>query len=221
MLAFFCLLIIFLCIFLNYQKKVNVYNNEKSKILSKISLSDWNLKLVNQDHEISSDLVKLGIVQENLYVDERIVESTKDLLAAAVEAGYPLRIISAYRSIDDQRSLVEEGIERELSKGLSYEEAKAEVYRFTNRPGCSEHHTGLALDIKEEVDRENGKSTWLKENAVNFGFILRYPKGKEGITKIGYEPWHYRFVGVDVAKYLEKNQLVLEELVEQLEKGTA
>ena len=109
-----------------------------------------------------------------------------------------------------------------LSQGktkLSVADARKVVLSYSAEPGTSEHQTGLCIDfITEEMagnlntDFENYKVfTWLSENAYQFGFILRYPKGKEGITGYTYEPWHYRFVGREVATDIHYSGLTLEE----------
>lgn len=93
------------------------------------------------------------------------------------------------------------------------------------RPGCSEHQTGLAIDLGEngpEVDflcpafPDSGPCGALRRRAADFGFVLRYPKGKENVTGIGYEPWHFRYVGWPHAKLMEEKHLVLEEYLEWL-----
>lgn len=89
-----------------------------------------------------------------------------------------------------------------------------------NKPECSDHNLGLAVDfnyVKE--DFENTKAfKWLTKNAENYGFILRYPKGKEYITKVDYEPWHWRYVGEENAKKMNELNMCLEEYVEYLNK---
>ena len=90
-------------------------------------------------------------------------------------------------------------------------------------PGSSEHQIGLALDILSndytslnEGFEKTSAGKWLKEHCSEFGFILRYPKGKEHITSIGYEPWHFRYVGKDAASIIMENEITLEEFVESI-----
>ena len=101
--------------------------------------------------------------------------------------------------------------------------------KYLTVPGLSEHHTGLALDVLsidwynqgnslEESFGEMDAGKWLAKNAAQFGFIIRYEKGKEAITGINYEPWHIRYVGIENAEYMYDNQLVLEEYIDQLKK---
>ena len=94
--------------------------------------------------------------------------------------------------------------------------------RYSAMPGYSEHQTGLAIDItNERTNRSIGswfndtpQASWLYENAYKYGFILRYPEGKEDITKYSYEPWHIRYVG-NIASYIYNNNLTLEEYKER------
>lgn len=134
------------------------------------------------------------------------------LFQAAKDAGLPLAGVSAYRSQQTQTALYNNYVQKEG-------EAKANVY--SAKPGFSEHQTGLAID----VTGSNGKcaaqdcfgatkeAKWLADHAHEYGFIIRYPKGKESITGYQYEPWHLRYVGVDMAKDIVKQGLTLEEYV--------
>ncbi len=106
---------------------------------------------------------------------------------------------------------------------LSYEDARRVVLTYSAVPGSSEHQTGLCVDFITEdmnghlttVFEEKAAFTWLSENAYKFGFILRYPEGKEGITGYTYEPWHYRFVGREAATEIYQGGLTLEEYLEE------
>jgi D-alanyl-D-alanine carboxypeptidase len=102
--------------------------------------------------------------------------------------------------------------------GLSEEKATEKAATMVARPGTSEHNLGLAVDINSvETSFENSKAfKWLQENAEDFGFVLRYPKDKKAITKIIYEPWHYRYVGVEHAKEMNRLGMCLEEYIEYL-----
>ena len=105
-----------------------------------------------------------------------------------------------------------------MSEGYSREEAETEAGIWIAPPGTSEHQTGLAADIVsldyqmlDEEQENTPEQKWLMENSYKYGFILRYPRDKTEITKIGYEPWHYRYVGVEAAKEIFENLLCLEE----------
>lgn len=134
-------------------------------------------------------------------------EAFNELAAAASLDGYQLTAFSTYRAFDRQVELYEGYVERD-----GVEEAD----RYSARPGYSEHQTGLAFDIGDSTMsdvyfEESPVTKWLAEEAYKYGFILRYPNGKEGITGYMYEPWHYRYVGVDLAKKIFERQTTLEE----------
>ena len=101
---------------------------------------------------------------------------------------------------------------------MTEDEAREETARWTMPPGCSEHETGLAVDIVatdnqrlDDTQEQTPETIWLHENCWRFGFILRYPAGKEDVTGIDYESWHYRYVGIEAARYLTEQQLTLDE----------
>ena len=153
--------------------------------------------------------------------DNRAVNAISDFLAAAREQGYKPIIYSAYRTYTYQKNLYENAVKDNMKNGMTREEAEKAVVR-TAPPGCSEHCIGLAADIYTwEAQSKYGKlderfesdplAVWMKENAHKYGFILRYPKDKEDITQIAYEPWHFRYVGVeDATKIYEAGQCLEE-----------
>ena len=106
------------------------------------------------------------------------------------------------------------------SIGKNEGEAKALTEQVINKPGYSEHNLGLAVDFNYVKDsfKDTKEYVWLIENAENYGFILRYPKEKESITKVSYEPWHWRFVGVEHARKINELGMCLEEYIEYLDK---
>ena len=125
----------------------------------------------------------------------------------AQNLGYNLRAISTYRTYEYQENLYQNYAKQD---GIN----KADTY--SARPGFSEHHTGLAIDIDNTktsyLNFENTEEfKWMQDNAYKYGFILRYKKDKEDITGYIYEPWHYRYVGSKVAKYIQENNLTFEE----------
>jgi D-alanyl-D-alanine carboxypeptidase len=204
-------------------------DSDHSKGFPNAHSTDWNLQLVNSDHAVSDQEIDLRIIQGNFQLDVRIIEQTKKLLGAAEKANVTLQIVSAYRTVSYQEQLVKKDIYQNIAKGMTRAEAEQQTYRFLSKPGHSEHNLGLAIDVVDQVyyKQHGGQlllesvstskgALWLKNNAAKFGFILRYPQGKEEITKINYEAWHYRYVGEEVAKYLVKNGLTLEEFHEKL-----
>lgn len=133
-------------------------------------------------------------------------------------------ITSGYRDYNYQKTLQEYYINEEMKKNaaLSREEALAIVRTYSAAPGSSEHQSGLCVDLittsmrgLDETFENTEAFEWLQENACRFGFVLRYPKGKEDITGYTYEPWHYRFVGRDVALAITEAGLTLEEYLEK------
>lgn len=133
------------------------------------------------------------------------------MLATAKKQGFDFVAFSGYRSFDYQTTLYNNYVNRD---------GQAAADRYSARPGYSEHQTGLAFDIGERgkenlwLTEEFGETPggqWLLTNAQDYGFILRFPKNKEDITGYMYESWHYRYVGVDVAKEIKKKDITLEE----------
>lgn len=89
-------------------------------------------------------------------------------------------------------------------------------------PGTSEHHLGLAVDFYpvSEKFESSAQFVWLKKNAEKYGFVLRYPEDKQSITRIKYEPWHYRFVGKEHAKFMNEHNMCLDEYIEYIKNSS-
>lgn len=197
------------------------------------STEDWNLILVNHWNALPDDFeVELEEVDNEQLIDERIVDAWNEWKQAAQEDGHRLFFASGYRSVERQTTNYESRIARYVEEGYSEEEATELTEEYIAIPGYSEHHTGLALDIvdQEWIAEGNGlvpeydtqeSQQWLVETMADHGFILRYPEGKEEITDINYESWHFRYVGVENAQFIEEHGLVLEEYVELLEEREA
>jgi D-alanyl-D-alanine carboxypeptidase len=145
------------------------------------------------------------------------------MIEAAAEDGIELYMVSAYRTMQYQKDNLERSIEERMNTGMSYEAAYADALESVALPGCSEHNAGLAADIMSvnntSMDDSSFENTpefeWLSIHAAEYGFILRYPDGKQDITGIIYEPWHYRFVGVYYANKIKDSGLTMEEFFEQ------
>ena len=186
--------------------------------------NDWRLVLINKQHSIPEDYTfTLGTIRGSQMCDERIVDDLKDMLQAAKDEGMNLVICSPYRTPERQEYLFGRKITEYMRRGFSYVEAYQMSSRVVTIPGNSEHEIGLAFDIvcdhydelKEGFgDTVEGK--WLAKNSCKYGFILRYPKGKEDVTGIDYEPWHFRYVGVDAATVITESGITLEEFWEEL-----
>lgn len=184
------------------------------------------LILVNPWNYIPDDYtVDLVPVQGKYNLDETAAYSAQKLLAAAKEAGFDMALCSAYRTVEKSAELYSRKVNEFINAGYDEATAKVEAAKWVAPPGTSEHHTGLAMDLVStdywnyysdlEHDYEKFDSfKWLYENCADFGFILRYPKDKQDITGITYEPWHYRYVGKEAARYIMDNGLCLEEYIE-------
>lgn len=185
---------------------------------------DWRLILINKQHSIPKDYTfELGVIAGNMQCDARVVDDLFSMLQEAADEGIRLSVCSPYRSPERQVMLFERKVNRYMNRGMSYLEAYQLASQAVTIPGNSEHEAGLAFDLISDSytsldegfgDTDAGK--WLAENSCRFGFILRYPKGKEYTTGIEYEPWHFRYVGPDAATYITKNQITLEEFWEKL-----
>lgn len=194
---------------------------------TEFSKDDWRLVLINKQHSIPDDyqvtLGKISTIKGTMYCDERIIDDYLDMLKAAQEDNVKLEVTSPYRDTERQEYLFNRKIKAYMAKGLSYIEAYQLSSQAVTVPGASEHQIGLALDIVTPAYRnltegfaETDAGIWLAENSYKYGFILRYPKGKEYITGIEYEPWHFRYVGVEAATVITERGITLEEFWEEL-----
>ena len=190
----------------------------------------WYMVLANPDNELSKEYIenvdKATINSSystnrasSKYLDSRAVDAFVAMCKAAKKDKIKLYAVSAYRTYSYQEGLFKRRIQRFIDEnGLGREAAEKKAATMVARPGTSEHHLGLAVDINSvETSFEKTKEfKWLQDNAEKYGFVLRYPKNKKSITKIIYEPWHYRFVGVEHAKEMNRLGLCLEEYIEYL-----
>ncbi|MBR5896013.1 MAG: M15 family metallopeptidase [Lachnospiraceae bacterium] len=184
------------------------------------SKDDWSLILVNKTHPLPDDYdVKLTTIKGTMKCDERAVEPLRNMLNAANSKGISLYVCSPFRDQDRQEMLFNRRVTQYMANGKSYLEAFKTASKDVIIPGCSEHQLGLAFDIvcsyHSTLDWEFGNTEagkWLQEHCAEYGFILRYPKGKEEITGIVYEPWHFRYVGKEAATYIMEQGITLEEL---------
>ena len=198
--------------------KTTVPKTTKAAVVTEVK-GDWKLILVNSTHILPDDFsVKLSYVNSTYQADARIADIVKSMISAAKNDGVSLVICSAYRSVASQTRLFNNKVSYYKNQGYSDVNARAVSATIVAVPKTSEHHTGLALDIvtKSYTSLDSGfdKTTafrWLSENAYKYGFINRYPKDKTDITKISYEPWHYRYVGTTAAKEIRDRKICLEE----------
>ena len=173
------------------------------------------LMIVNKYYSLSKDYSSELVIMDKKYsnyngsqLNAVAYEAFKKLVDDAEELGYHIRNNSAYRSYETQENLYNDS---KKNNGITYAD------KWSARAGHSEHQTGFALDVGVQTAYAVGRFessrefTWMKENSYKYGFILRYPKGKEYITGYSYEPWHYRYVGVEVATYIYNNNITFEE----------
>lgn len=178
------------------------------------------LLLVNRDHPLpegyAPELTKLQ--DWELSVASVMYDDLCRMLADGRAEGLRFEVCSAYRTRETQQALFDEDVARYMAQGLSEADAITATARYTMRPGCSEHETGLAVDIVsqdhqllDETQAQTAETQWLQAHCREYGFILRYPSDKSDLTGIAYESWHYRYVGIEAARYLHERGLTLEE----------
>lgn len=184
----------------------------------------WNLLLVNAwnkmpDHYEST--IKIVNYAAGKEFDSRAVDALRQMIQAGSQ--YNLSAASLYRSVELQTTLYNRKVNSYLSQGYQQKEAEAKAATVVARPGTSEHNTGLAVDIlgsgysSLEQSFENTPAfKWLKEHCAEYGFILRFPKEWEDVTGVIYEPWHYRYVGVEHAKKIMSRGITLEQYLEEI-----
>lgn len=197
--------------------------NKKKKDIDS-STSDWELLLVNKKHKIPEGYtVELEEIETVHQVDKRIAEPLKQMLADARKVGLSPLICSSYRTNAKQQKLYNNKVKEYERWGCTFEGAEELASYWVAIPGTGEHETGLAVDIVskdyqilDEKQEQTDVQKWLIENSYKYGFVLRYPTDKKEITMINYEPWHYRYVGVDNATYMKEHDMCLEEYIEYL-----
>lgn len=170
--------------------------------------------IVNKNNKLTNDyipndleLLDLEYSLKDKYLRKEAKKAFIKMASQAKIDGFNIIAVSTYRSYEYQERLYNNYV---LDKGFYYADM------CSARAGHSEHQTGLAVDISDiSLDYDNFEKTkefdWMRNNSHKYGFILRYPKGKFHITGFKYEPWHYRYVGKDIATYIYENDITLEE----------
>ena len=165
--------------------------------------------------------VKVSNIDNTRQFDSRAIGELNDMMNAMKKDGVTnVWVQSAYRSVARQKELYDNSVKKYLQQGKTQDEAEKLTDEYINKPGSSDHNLGLAVDfnyVDNKFEKLDGFK-WLKKNAENYGFVLRYPKDKEDITKIAYESWHWRYVGVEHAKKMNELNMCLEEYIEYLSK---
>ncbi len=182
-----------------------------SQGVSTILVNPWNML----PNDYTPDLVS---AEDGYLVDSSCKDALLQMLTDCRNAGYDARITSAYRRHQTQIELYNNKVWYFIDQGYSEEDARKEAGTIIAVPGTSEHELGLALDlvdsshwVLDESQEKTPAQKWLMEHCWEYGFILRYPNGKSEATGIIYEPWHYRYVGKELARELKDSGLCLEE----------
>lgn len=196
---------------------------ESEDPLPNVSIHEWNLKVVNNINVLSSSFAPdVSEVADGQYFDTRAVDALNALLEGARSQGYATYISTAYRPYSTQAYIFfGKASQIAYSGEVEYADAEMMAREIVAYPGTSEHQLGLAVDIVDssstvldaDMLEDMPLLVWLSEHCHEYGFILRYPKDKEDITG-WYEPWHFRYVGVDAATYIMENDLCLEEFIQ-------
>ena len=208
--AVYLLLILYQLIGNVYSKLSNTHEIQVPK--------EWNLIVVNRWNELPEDYdVELTELSNGQMVDSRIYPYLQEMFdAARTEGVYPV-VREGYRTAEEQQEILDDKIQNYINQGYSQVKAERTAKELVALPGTSEHQLGIAVDINADKSKSSNDEvyTWLAANAHNYGFILRYPQGKQEITGTSYEPWHYRYVGVDAAREIYERGICLEEYFEQ------
>ncbi len=181
--------------------------------------ASWKLICLNKNRYIGSSVEKSinlsYVAGSGELMDSRAARAYEQMYDAAAADGIYLTPCSGYRSYSTQKRLYYEFYYEYINQGYSSEEAHALTSKRRNPPGSSEHNIGICMDIICASSSANFQNTeafaWLDANAHNYGFILRYPEDKVAITGVKYEPWHWRYVGVENAAAIKNSGLCLEE----------
>lgn len=208
-----------LLILLFFTKDIHLFGRNFYKNIKVISNPDDILVLVNKNNQLPRDYSPNDLETINefyAYQDKQVRSFVKEaferLSEDALILGYKIIVSSAFRDYEYQNLLYQGYVEE---KGKDYAD------RCSARPGHSEHQTGLSIDVTGtnldyNLFEESNEFEWMRDNAHLYGFIMRYPKGKEDITGFKYEPWHYRYVGLEVATLIHDKGITLEEYLESI-----
>ena len=180
-------------------------------------VNGWNPLPEDYDYEGNLTTIPQKYIKGSLtQIDKDIWPYLQAMLDDALAEGIDIGVWSPFRDYATQKMLFERKINRLIEAGTPKENAETEAAKVVARQGTSEHHTGLALDINCANDSfENTKAyEWLKENAEDYGFVMRYSKEKQEKTGVIHESWHWRFVGIKVAREMNDLDMCLEEYVE-------
>ena len=183
------------------------------------------LVLVNKDNKMPEDFhLPLVCLKNGKFVAKKMYASLRAMWfdCERENPGYSIVVSSAYLSYAKQSILLQEEIQKNERLGMSPKVAKKDALRTVAPPGFSEHQTGLCVDITAKnfqllnrAQENTPENKWLQKHCKDYGFVLRYPKGRETITGYSYEPWHFRYVGKKAAKEITRRGITLEEYVRE------
>ena len=196
-------------------------------------LDDPRMVLVNHTHKMPDDYTFTtkecgSSTAINKTLQTEAADAFFAMQAAAAKDGVDVRMQSGYRSVEYQTNLYNKKTQYYRSQGLSEADARAKAATIVNPPGYSEHNCGLAADLNspehtalDEGFENTAAFRWLCQHAVEYGFILRYPKDAEDTTEITYEPWHWRYVGPENAALIDQSGLCFEDAITALQRIAA
>lgn len=181
-----------------------------------LNSENWATTLISKKYPLGktySPTLAPVIDGSSVTADTRVADAYKLMYADALKEGLVLTPYSAYCSYSRQQTNYENKVQAFVLQGMTEDEAKANAEKRIEPAGCSENGAGLSVDI---VSASAGFSStdeykWLVNNAHKYGFVLRYPEDKTDVTGIIYQPWHWRYVGIEVANEMKSNNLCLEE----------
>ena len=184
-----------------------------------LNSENWATTLISKKYPLGktySPTLAPVIEGSSVTADTKVSDAYKLMYADALKQGIVLTPYSAYCSYSRQQTNYENKVQAFILQGMTEDEAKANAEKRIEPAGCSENGAGLSVDI---VSASAGFAStdeykWLVNNAHKYGFVLRYPEDKTDITGMIYQPWHWRYVGIDVATEMKANNLCLEEYLQ-------
>lgn len=179
----------------------------------------WNLTLVNSTHAVPDNWeIELTHLLNNQQVDSRVYPHLQEMFDACRAAGLAPTVVSSYRTAAEQEREFTGRRDAFIAEGYSESEAEELTSDWVAKPNYSEHQMGLAVDIGSgdfSISSNEAVWEWASEHCADYGFILRYPPGKEDITDCSYEPWHFRYVGSLAANAIKDEGITLEEYLNE------
>ena len=205
---------------------VQLQQQQSVAVMQEDVVLPWNLLLINAEHPLDDDYLvpELTTLSNGHAIDMRAYPALQEMMDDARVAGLDPLICSSFRTEEKQEELFNAKVQSYLDEGLTQAQAQERAAGWVQRPGTSEHQMALAVDLVDasyqlldEAQEETPVQVWLMEHCDEYGFILRYPTDKSDITGVNYEPWHYRYVGVEAAQEIMERGICLEEYILELQ----